>query len=1021
MRRLKLFMPMLLAVSALACVFACGDGGSQSDVTPPAVSLGEQRICYAEDPYTVVLATARDEVDGEVDVAVEAFAPSGKEVGVSGGIFTPHEVGTYKLIFRARDKAGNVAEKEQPLRVLAPSSKPAIELGDYAPTMREGELYTLPTYSLTEDGKNMDVEVTVARPDGATVEVYEDKFFVDRTGEYTVEFSCTLAAGSVVRREICIQASFGEKTAAGVDGVLNDEMYVGARRTALGGLRDLERINVAIVRGESGIYFAFDGSSDMRVSRNERIEVYFASDEYADSPADGTKKLELFATGEISYRETKSGAYIFAAVPEYYARPVYAVKLGEGTTLDAGNANDGGYASELFVPYEYLGVAKTDSVFLTLGCVREGDPLDWDGWNEFAVFPDPLAPYRYVELRSDGALVNYNRLYENIQKADGVVDDGEYNGKGIAQANVGGLRGLEGMAVRIVYGDDGLYFAFDVSKDKKVNDHDRVEVCLNAGETTRDPNTACLQFWMQSSGGMTVLRGNGDGYIGFEPGSEFPASAATYGDKTTPNKNDDEDNGYYVELFVPYSLFNVHTSARGINKNTRFGITFGIWRASESYHTDLNWSKDPNKDWDGYSHGAFCDPLFPDTYAVLMPDGRIVSRNEVVDIIGDPTDPSVDGALEETYWQSAAKLEIPPAGDLDGVTTLLYRDPGGLRVGFTGTVKELTYKDAIAFYVSTRDSSYEFGGQEGTEKYILNGRYPSEYDYAFHIRFDRSVAAYRGKYKDWADRITDLTAVSLDIAVNDGGYVVEMYIPYAFFTHVPTQEDTLGVTVRLAGENERGSVMWNNLYYAGIYADSESPASYVRLDKNNKLFAGVKNAATARIDGKFDETLYSGGSAELVLGGSEIRLYRAADGLYGKLTFAEDEKYLAIVISTLDHGLDKPYVYDYLVNVYRDGKVESSFGNSHGFYDPDIYTSYCAPRAVFDGNTAELFIPYEYLSRFNVGSAYGEKGFMQITENSALKIAAAGESKVCAYNGEQAVFDILDPSTYAPLAVKEDV
>lgn len=1022
MTRLKRLLPILFAAVVAAAVFACADNTTLNGTdSPPVITCGAFPLYYVEQTVTVVNAVAADERDGALPVSYAIFAPSGKEVGVSSGKFVPHETGEYKITYYAQDRSGNVASLDRTFSVLAADEKPIVVFGEYEEYTHEGELYVLPAYSVTEAGISIPVSVDVTAPGGGKATVDGDKFLADRTGMYTLDFAATLPGGATVSKSITVFAEHGDKSVAGVDGVLGDKLYEGASRTILGGLRDLEKIFVTAVRTDDGIYFAFDGSEDRRVSRNEYIDVYFAS---TDDGLSCAKKLNLYPTGDISYFAMQSGAYRPDNEPQYYARPVYAVKLGAGASLEPGNTDDGGYTSELFVPYEYLGVEQTDSVYFTLGCVREGDPLDWDGWNDFPIFPDPQSPHRYIELCADGALLNINRKYVNKTKADGMVDDPKYYGASAGKATVGGLRNLEGAVVRIAYGDDGLYFAFSVENDKKVNDYDRVEVCLNAGDPTDDPNTACLQFWVQSSGGLSVLRGNGSAYVGFEPDGELPAAWATYGDRTTRNKNDDEDNGYYAELFVPYSLFNVHTSASGVGKNSRFGITFGIWRASESYHTDLSWGNDPNKDWDGYNNGAFCDPLFPKTYAVLLPDGRIVSRSEVVEIIGDPSDPSVDGVLGESYWKDAAKLVIAPTAELDGVTTAIYRDSAGLRIAFYGEVRRYTSKDAIALYISTRDSYYTIGGNDdGDSEYDVFGRYASDSDYCFHIWLDRSVAAYRGKYKDWADRITDLSAVSLQIVRGEHDFVAEMYVPYSFFTGAqggPSAEDTLGVSVRLAGENERGSVMWNNLHYAGIYADSESPASYVRIDKDNKLFASTRNDASVRVDGEFDDGVYSQSYAEIKFGESTVKLYRGADGIYGRISFAADENCVSLAVSTIDHGLGKPYVYDYRIDVYRDGRVKSAFGNSHGFYDPDIYVSYCAPRAVQKGGDAELFIPYEYLSRYNVGSAYGQKGYMRITESSALKVAAAyGEG--CTYNGERKAFNILDPSTYAPFAVKEDM
>ncbi len=1027
MTRLKRLLPILLAITVAAICFACvPSGGGSRDTVAPSISLTEQPTFYAEERAVIRLASATDDTDGEVSVTFSLYAPSGKEVGTSGGAFTPHEIGEYRIVFFASDKAGNTAKKEQTFTVLSLFDKPEIILGEYESTAKEGEPYTLPECSATERDTKLEVSVAVKNPHGESVEVADGKFFVDCTGVYDVEFFAELSGGSKIERSIKVTALYGEKTVAGIDGDITGAPYDGVKSTVLGGLRGLESIYVKTVRTESGIIMAFDGREDKRVSGNERIEVFFAADGNAMSPADGSKRLYLYTTGRIEYYEWEKGGYGRISALDYRDRAVYAVKLAAGTTLDGGNDTDKGYTSELFVPYGYLGAAADENIYMTLGCVREADDSRWDGWNEFPIYPDPSKPYKYVELRPDGYLFNDDRLYRDAAKADGKVDDGKYDDILAARAQIAGARNLEGVSIRIARDGSGLYFAFSVAADKKVNDFDRVELYLNAGERTRHPNTACLQFRLQSNGALSVLRGNGSYYVDFDAsGSSAPAAASTYGKNTTPNYNADQDDGYFAELFVPYAMFEEYCSY-SVDKETRFGVTFGIWRVSENSHTTLEWGNDPAKDWDGYTHGEFCDPLYPDTYAVLFPDGRILAQNEIVEIIGDPTDPSVDGVLDESYWKDAATLDIAPTGELDGIETKVYRAEDGLRVAFIGEVRRFTSKDAIAFYVSTRDSSYTLGGKEdNNDSYEVFGRYASPYDMCFQIWFDSSVAVYRGKYKDWAERIYDLSDLSLYIAKTDHGMTVEMLIPYSFLAtadFTPSKIDTLGVTVRLAGENSRGSVVWNNLHYAGIYADSESPASYVRIDKDNKLFAATKNDCEARIDGEFTDAVYSAGYAEIEIGGANVKLYRGTDGLYGRVNFGIKNS-VSLVVSTLDHGLKKPYVYDYLITVTRDGKAESAYGNSHGFYDPTLYVSYCTPRAVINGAEAELFIPYEYLSRYNANDTYTQKGYMSITESSALKVAAAADGTTAGsatYNGNGAEFDLLDPTTYVDLATKEN-
>ncbi len=1027
----KLICTVLAAVS-LCCLLigltACG-----KDKTPPTITVFEQPNGYLNEVYTIKLPTATDDKDGTLSVNVTVHAPSGKEVGVADGKFTPREEGEYRITFTAQDKAGNLAKRETTFTVTERlADAPVITVGDFALTAKQGDIYELPEVSAYDKSGSLDIVTMVFAPNEEQVSVTGGAFFVDYVGEYSVSFYATGVSGETVRKRIFFTASASEKVMAGVDGVLDEEFYVNAPSTVLGGMRGLESIAVKIARVQTGVYFGFDASEDKQVGSEERIELYFDSVGTGSTTSSTSSRMDLTLDGVLNLMKCndKSSSWEDLSVNTlaYSSIPVGTVKLNSGTTLESGNTNDNGYTAEIFVPYSFIGINDGDSFYLTMGCKREGDISGWDGWNEFAVFPAPETPFKWVEIKANGLIFSDNRLYHG-DKVDGVITDAKYTEEGVASTTVGGLRNLEGMKVKIARDKTGLYLAFDVSGDLKVNDHDRIEVYFNVGENKNVSNESHnLSVWAQSNGAMQVRRGNNGGWEEIIPYDALPQVATSYGEKTTPNFNDDEDDGYFVELYIPYSLFNKYTVETGVNENTRFGLTFGLWRASEAFNTTTDWSTDPNKDWDGWSFGEFCDPIYPETYAILLSDGRIVTAKEIVNQVGEPTDRSVDAVLSEAYWQEGAVLDIPKTDELDGVKTIVYRDAQGLRFAFIGNVKKITSRDVIVLYVSTKDSSHKIGGDLNDE-YTVNGRYANIYDYSFRIWLDKSITIYRGQYKDWADEITDYSKISLQIEKNpsENSWIGEMFIPYSFFTapdgFVPTADDTLGLSVRLGGENDRGSFLWNNYHYAGIYCDSESPASYVRIDKDNKLFAATSNNGGYRIDGVFDEAIYSQKSAELIFNGATASLYRGESGIHAKIDFATAQK-VSFVISTFDHNLGAPYVYDYQVTVGKDGSVSASFGNSHGFYEPSLYVSYCAPRVIVNGNVAELFIPYEYLSRYNVGDSYAQKGWMEITNTIALKVAAAqfegnNWTSAITYNGNAVTFDLQDPASYLALATKE--
>ena len=147
-------------------------------------------------------------------------------------------------------------------------------------------------------------------------------------------------------------------------------------------------------------------------------------------------------------------------------------------------------------------------------------------------------------------------------------------------------------------------------------------------------------------------------------------------------------------------------------------------------------------------------------------------------------------------------------------------------------------------------------------------------------------------------------------------------------------------------------------------------------------------------------------------------------------TFAAGAESARLVLSTVDHKLGAPYVYDYQIIAHRDGTLEFSWGNSHGFYDPSLYIPYSAPRLIVreEGETVygELFVSYDYFSRYNTSGNYTEKGYMQITSDSTLRFAfdaviGGGNVTQFRYNG-QAVTDVSAsaPGTYRTLACTKE-
>ncbi len=1035
---------ILLAISISSFAVACGCGSDKGkDVTPPVLYVGAYTQATVGEDVEIRTCKAVDDFDKNVSVKVTVYAPDDSVVKVENGKFKVEVAGEYKVVYEAMDKAGNKAKKTCVVTVVentATRPSPTIALGEYIENNLVGEYFVMPEITVNDSVESgLKPLIKVYSPLGTYETIENGKLFLEYSGVYKIEISATNNAGKKAEKKFEILSKNRVKTLEGLDADLGKEEYVSsAVYGTFGGMRSLESVNFYSYKGENGVYFIFDSQEDKQVSGDEYIEVYFdtlGESEYPSSTT--TKKVRFYVDGRIEYAEGGDAVNRWNDRNfdnlKYSLKPVSVIKLNDGTTIEAGNKDDNGYVMEAFVPYEFIGTTQSNDFYFTLGLKREGD-YSWDGWNGIGIFPDPEIPAKYATFTADGSLKNDNRLYLPNGNVNGIKDNEEYLSQSAFTTKVGGLRSLESADITIARGLNGLYVYFDCADDKNVNNGDRVEICLHVGSTAHTlVPTKDFHFWIQASGYMQVMTGNGRSYNELIPLKKYrPEVKVNLHDGTTINKNDDIDNGYYGELYIPYSFFRYYSVDMQVSQRTRFYLTFGMWRATEYIGAHTEWGTDPAKDWDGWNSvtfsSGFCDPLYPDTYAAYLYNGNVVPQDELIDEMPEPTDSSVDAVLDEAYWSGnkTATLALEEYTDRDRADALIYRDEKGLRLAFVGYAKQLTKKDVIMFYINTYDQSFKIGSDYLDDYYTVRGQYAGEGDLLFRIELDRSLKVQRGKYKDWADTVDDLSSISMQVSTDCIGcsYIVEMFVPYEFLstsTHTVKKDDILGFAFRLAGENERGSVVWNNYRFGGVYCDSESPASYVRMDADGNLYAALDNSGDYKVDGIFDEELYQGEKATLNIDDTTAYVYRSEKGLHLKYEFGSGVETIGFTVSTVEHKLGAPYVYDYKINLKNDGTLTFSYGNSHDFYEPNIYVPYSAPRAIVradNGKTvAELFISYDYLSRYNTTGNYTPKGYMQITKDDDLRFAFetsknGDTQKDFIYNSKAVSADALNPDTY---------
>lgn len=142
--------------------------------------------------YPVPSATANDMVNGACDVKVSVWHAYGtqmqKMVDVQNGRFAVNEVGTYAIVYEARDYSGNIGRRVLWVRAeLAQyQDKLTVALASDYPTQIElGTLQTLPKASVTGGSGKVSVAYEIFK--GAkSVDVVDGRFRLEEAGEWTL-------------------------------------------------------------------------------------------------------------------------------------------------------------------------------------------------------------------------------------------------------------------------------------------------------------------------------------------------------------------------------------------------------------------------------------------------------------------------------------------------------------------------------------------------------------------------------------------------------------------------------------------------------------------------------------------------------------------------------------------------------------------------------------------------------------------------------------------------------------------
>lgn len=228
-------------------------------------------------------------------------------------------------------------------------------------------------------------------------------------------------------------------------------------------------------------------------------------------------------------------------------------------------------------------------------------------------------------------------------KIDGLDDDIQYQ----SASDILTFGSLNQASVKIYRGQKGLFCFF------KVSDPDIETIGNNNGDDVTHGDSIEIYFDFKNDGSSKPQSDDIQLNIGAHGKTRiFVGSSGQWGNWNglidydvfldgSLNDNSDIDNGYQVELTIPYAQV-------GIDRNSDFGISLGcVARGKESTHDTLAYT------WGGLTFdGSFIDPQNPSSYVVLS-GNKFYSRGNVP--IGDI---SLDGNIYDQNGNGVADVDI---------------------------------------------------------------------------------------------------------------------------------------------------------------------------------------------------------------------------------------------------------------------------------------------------------------------------------------------------------------------------
>lgn len=210
MKKTMLLLACLMTMG-VAMTTACGQvsqdssDSQQSSVVQDSFSISAGNFAAAElgESYTVDLSSVKVTDAGgtasSLTVSVkgnEVKDPSGAAMQLENNAFTPAATGNWTVVLYVEGHP-EIAEVTATIEVKD-TVGPVIEAkGDFSETAKIGDEIAVPEFTVTDYGSLAgELEVTVTDPEGKAVAVSENKFVVEKVGEYRITAKQKDAAGN---------------------------------------------------------------------------------------------------------------------------------------------------------------------------------------------------------------------------------------------------------------------------------------------------------------------------------------------------------------------------------------------------------------------------------------------------------------------------------------------------------------------------------------------------------------------------------------------------------------------------------------------------------------------------------------------------------------------------------------------------------------------------------------------------------------------------------------------------------